>query len=777
MADSCAQYVSADDIKATKESILHIEHVVTSKDANGNPALVVTDPIRGGNYTNSTLDGLQHLYEQAISQAGYITLKSFQLGAPLPNNELTLPNQVLQDETDGEYYRWDGSFPKAVAAGSTPATTGGVGLGAWVSVGDASAREWVSENFQSLHFKKSPGSFTTGGSAIYNQSALLNVADGMYYMPKTGEITAPAGSSPDNSWICVGLMSQYELGDLRNFKGAGDGIAVDTQAFILAVAYANHLKQRVLVPGGYTFVCDKMKFTGISSVTIEGSGCIKMIGGRSGAFYYADGAQMTFINSYDMKFIGVEFDGNRSGSPLYTGANHGIQFGTGDGDYRSNNGGPVKTNRNILISGCYFHDQGSYSTSIDKFGDGVVLFGCDGVVIEKCKFVDMGRWGVSASDIFNLIVVNNYFNSSKEGTVALGFVDIENESTDPINGTYSKNIIISGNNIFGYGQILVGGGSNSENYQGALHYLHNVAITDNTIILDGGAHNNPGYLTNLIMIGVAPFCHVKPTNGVVENIGFIFSGNTLINKIPSLCVGMGILQQGIGENNLVKNISFIGNSITGFNKGILSSGDVDLNGYTLRNLIIGHNVIDCTEQENSIGIRVSSRNLVGFKIDGNIIRDTKSRGISVEDGRDLGATATYGEISNNQISAAQGTNVVAYLYRAALFNNTLNSSSTALDATVTNMDRDYGNSWNHIMRTINGFTVNSMSQVTQDAIDIGSQTRYGYTVQLVPPFNLEGAQSSAMVTVPGLARAFITNLSSSTVTKASDVWHLTVEKK
>ncbi|MDI5633348.1 hypothetical protein MJM96_24410, partial [Salmonella enterica subsp. enterica serovar Anatum] len=80
-------------------------------------------------------------YNQAISQVGYITLKSFQTGAPLPGNQLTLPNQVLQDETNGEYYRWDGDFPKTVAAGSTPATTGGVGSGAWLSVGDATLRD------------------------------------------------------------------------------------------------------------------------------------------------------------------------------------------------------------------------------------------------------------------------------------------------------------------------------------------------------------------------------------------------------------------------------------------------------------------------------------------------------------------------------------------------------------------------------------------------------------------------------------------------------------
>lgn len=84
--------------------------------------------------------GLEQLAKAAIAAFGYITLKSFQAGAPLPNNELTLPNQALQDETDGEYYRWDGSFPKEVPSGSTPASTGGIGIGAWLSVGDASLR-------------------------------------------------------------------------------------------------------------------------------------------------------------------------------------------------------------------------------------------------------------------------------------------------------------------------------------------------------------------------------------------------------------------------------------------------------------------------------------------------------------------------------------------------------------------------------------------------------------------------------------------------------------
>lgn len=132
---NCNDYISADDLKTGKQAILHIEHVAKSRDAAGKPALEVTDTIRGESITNKTLDGLENLYNQAISQVGYITMDSFEDGATL-----TLPNQVLRHEATGEYYRWDGEFNKIVPAGSTPESTGGVGLGAWVSVGDASLR-------------------------------------------------------------------------------------------------------------------------------------------------------------------------------------------------------------------------------------------------------------------------------------------------------------------------------------------------------------------------------------------------------------------------------------------------------------------------------------------------------------------------------------------------------------------------------------------------------------------------------------------------------------
>ncbi|QLZ59594.1 hypothetical protein HV079_10760 [Citrobacter freundii] len=84
-----------------------------------------------------TWHGIESLATQSMLNYGYITAKSFEQGYTL----LT-PNTVLQLESDGEYYRWDGDWtqPKVVPPGSTPESAGGVGPGKWVGVGDASLR-------------------------------------------------------------------------------------------------------------------------------------------------------------------------------------------------------------------------------------------------------------------------------------------------------------------------------------------------------------------------------------------------------------------------------------------------------------------------------------------------------------------------------------------------------------------------------------------------------------------------------------------------------------
>ncbi|HGN0426473.1 TPA: hypothetical protein ACKRKQ_000433 [Proteus mirabilis] len=79
-------------------------------------------------------EGYPQLLDPAeTGSLGYVLVDSFEKGA-----EITTRYQALHWESNGEYYRWDGELPKYVPVNSTPENSGGIGLGNWVSVGDAS---------------------------------------------------------------------------------------------------------------------------------------------------------------------------------------------------------------------------------------------------------------------------------------------------------------------------------------------------------------------------------------------------------------------------------------------------------------------------------------------------------------------------------------------------------------------------------------------------------------------------------------------------------------
>lgn len=85
-----------------------------------------------------TWHGMEKRYQEKLSSMGWALIDSFQDGARLTRADEALRWKL--PDGDGEYYRWDGVLPKDVPAGSTPESTGGIGVGAWLSVGDASLR-------------------------------------------------------------------------------------------------------------------------------------------------------------------------------------------------------------------------------------------------------------------------------------------------------------------------------------------------------------------------------------------------------------------------------------------------------------------------------------------------------------------------------------------------------------------------------------------------------------------------------------------------------------
>ncbi len=165
------------------------------------------DRLGGEHYT---LEGLRDLAQQAIAQYGWIPIGTFQDGATI-----SLPNQILLDNAGKESYRWDGRLPKEVASNSTPASAGGVGSGAWISVGSSALRDelasaggdkligtsfggTVYSDYAKSQYVKS-GTFGAIATIPSARHAVFNTADFMWYVPAATSFPASVPSAPDSA--------------------------------------------------------------------------------------------------------------------------------------------------------------------------------------------------------------------------------------------------------------------------------------------------------------------------------------------------------------------------------------------------------------------------------------------------------------------------------------------------------------------------------------------------------------------------------------------------
>ncbi|WP_337127353.1 hypothetical protein [Proteus terrae] len=106
-------------------------------------------------------EGYPQLLDPAeTGSLGYVLVDSFEKGA-----EITTRYQALHFENNGEYYRWDGDLPKSVPVNSSPVNSGGIGVGKWISVGDASLRGDLGEivkKFNNVNVMKSKNDLSPG---------------------------------------------------------------------------------------------------------------------------------------------------------------------------------------------------------------------------------------------------------------------------------------------------------------------------------------------------------------------------------------------------------------------------------------------------------------------------------------------------------------------------------------------------------------------------------------------------------------------------------------
>lgn len=196
-----------------------IDEFVTSRE------LKYIDRFGGEHYT---IEGISQLSKEAIASFGYITMDSFEGG-----NTLTLPNQVLRLEATGEYYRWDGTFPKTVPAASTPESTGGIGVGAWLSVGDATLRAMLA---------------SPAGAGLVGVIGGGAVSDNIHVI--TPEMFGAVGDGANNDTSAIQAAIDYAAGNKMRVYGTGRTYAVTSQLLLkVGIIEFAHMHLKPLTSG------------------------------------------------------------------------------------------------------------------------------------------------------------------------------------------------------------------------------------------------------------------------------------------------------------------------------------------------------------------------------------------------------------------------------------------------------------------------------------------------------------------------------------------------
>lgn len=186
---------------------------------------------------NTSKENDREQWRRILAEAGLTLVDgSFEEGATANNK-----TDAVWYIAGGQCYTWGSTFPRDVPAKSTPASTGGVGLGAWVSVGGISLRTALAKE----------SGFGLIGGATYSQiRANINATTRVYCLGKSNvfdggfgffEVDTADTTSVDNGGtILVDAAGrrwkrQYDGNVNLLWFAKGDGTADDSAALQNAV--------------------------------------------------------------------------------------------------------------------------------------------------------------------------------------------------------------------------------------------------------------------------------------------------------------------------------------------------------------------------------------------------------------------------------------------------------------------------------------------------------------------------------------------------------------
>lgn len=500
--------VPSDDIRDHVYAGGMLDKVVTSQE------MEYTDRFGGEHYT---IEGLRWLAQQAIAAFGYITLDSFQDGATL-----TLPNHVLRfklPDGDGEYYRWDGSFPKVVPADSTPESSGGIGPGAWIGVGDASLRANLGSSEKG--FGLSMVALEQGGNA---QQAIQYITPQMKGAPANG-----TGYDTDAMIACLATGKEVKLtGEKYVFECNKINLPSGARLYLEAgteIKWVNNTGNNgsgqqawgfkaqgvanILISGGtYRHEDDTMVIlavqSGCESITIEHARCY---GPRLLDVMDGDNTYENSTNTTRSKKIKARYIDGYAQSRLTTGSF--IQFRYTDG------GGAENVNvEGYFYGGMFWGGDANFEVNGEEGNERK----CKNLTFREvnCYTVWAGVWG-SMGD--NILITGCRAQSLDPTHCDVGF-DFEGCTNSRIDSCYAKNWANGGIATF--------------------FYNNQISITNCDVIVDN-QNSRIARFYNSAQNG-------KAKNIVVENNRFRGEG------IVSAIVQMGAADNLVFRNNVLSNV-------------------------------------------------------------------------------------------------------------------------------------------------------------------------------------------------------------------------------
>lgn len=221
-----------------------------------------------------TRDTLEGIYQKSA----YYRAGTFDAGYTLTNNRQTLAYGNVE-------YSWSGAFPKVVTAGATPATSGGIGAGAWVDrSGDLLRQELASNYGTSLigtfptmaALKLVTGTATGKRAYIREYNVGTSLGSGWFTWDAASTVADDGGVVIQVTGVATGRwvreVGGFVTPTMFGAIGGSGNSANDTIAHQKALAYAIANKKVLrLAPGEY-YLTAALTYSGTNPVVIAGPG-------------------------------------------------------------------------------------------------------------------------------------------------------------------------------------------------------------------------------------------------------------------------------------------------------------------------------------------------------------------------------------------------------------------------------------------------------------------------------------------------------------------------